>query len=157
VSRLALTLVLLLAPSLAHALITCSFSSTPGMSFGVYDDASAAPADVNNSIVVRCSRILGTNNANVVLQLGPSATSGTIATRQMASGANRMSYNLYRDAGRTQVWGQTSGVDAVQINSGNIPNFGSVNVTFTIFGRIPALQNVAPGAYSDSVQLTVSP
>ena len=148
---------LLLAPSLAHAVITCTFSSTPGMAFGAYDDASAIATDSTTSVVVRCTRLLGTNNANVVLQLGPSSTSGTIATRQMASGANRMNYNLYRDAGRTQVWGQTTGTDTVTINTGNIGNGGSVNVTFTIYGRIPALQNVSAGTYNDSVQMTVSP
>lgn len=148
---------LLLAPSAAGAVITCTFSSTPGMSFGPYNDSSAVATDSSTSAVVRCTRVLGTNNANVVLQVGPSATSGTVATRQMASGANRMDYNLYRDGGRTQVWGQASGVDTVSLNTGNIGNGGSVDVTFTIFGRIPALQNVNAGAYSDSVQLTVSP
>src|SRR5262245_12966363 len=127
------------------------------MGFGAYNDSSAVDTDTATSVVVRCTRLLGTNNANVVLQLGPSARSGTIATRQMASGANRMNYNLYRDAGRTQIWGQTSGVDTVTLNTGNISNGGSNDVTFTIFGRIPALQNVAAGAYSDSVQMTVSP
>lgn len=156
-SRVLAFLLLLLAPSAANAVITCTFSSTPAMTFGPYDDSSAVPTDVNNSVVVRCTRVLGTNNANVVLRLGPSTTSGTIATRQMASGANRMNYNLYRDAGRTQVWGQTPGVDTVSLNTGNIPNFASVNVTFTIFGRVPALQNVNVGAYSDTVQMTVSP
>lgn len=154
--RLAFALVLL-APSLAHALITCTFSSTPGMTFGAYDDSSAAATDTATSVVVRCTRVLGANSASVVLQLGPSATSGTIATRQMASGANRMNYNLYRDAGRSQVWGQTSGVDTVTLDTGNMGNGQSNDVAFTVFGRIPALQNVAPGAYSDSVQLTVSP
>ena len=156
-SRVPVFLLLLLAPSAAGAVITCTFSSTPGMSFGPYNDSSAVATDSATPIVVRCSRVLGTNNADVVLQLGPSATSGTIATRQMGSGANRMNYNLYRDAARSQVWGQTSGVDTGQLNTGNIGNGSSVNVTFTVFGRIPALQNVSSGAYSDSVQLTVSP
>ena len=155
-TRLTLFL-LLLAPSVAGAVITCTFSSTPGLSFGAYDDSSPVSTDINTSVVVRCTRGHGTNSASVVLQLGPSATSGTIATRQMASGANRMNYNLYRDAGRSQVWGQTAGTDTVQIDTGNIANFASVDVAFTIYGRIPALQNVNAGAYSDSVQLTVSP
>src|SRR5262245_41223492 len=107
------------------------------MGFGAYNDSSAVDTDTATSVVVNCTRVLGTNNANVVLQLGPSATSGTIATRQMASGANRMNYNLYRDAGRSQVWGQTSGVDTVTINTGNIGNGSNTDVTFTIFGRVP--------------------
>ena len=154
--RLAFAL-LLLAPSLAHAIITCSFSSNPGVAFGAYDDSSATPTDISSSVVVHCIRVLGTNNANVVLQVGPSTTSGTIATRQMRSGANRMDYNLYRDAGRSQIWGQTPGVDTVTLNTGNIGNNGSADVTFTIYGRIPALQNASVGAYSDNVQITVSP
>ena len=39
----------------------------------------------------------------------------------------------------------------------NIPNAGSKAGTITIYGRVPALQNVPAGAYSDSVQMTVSP
>jgi spore coat protein U-like protein len=150
-------LLLAIAPLPAAAVITCSFSSTPGMAFGAYDDSSATATNGATSVVARCTRVGGANTASVVLQIGPSATSGTIATRQMASGANRLSYNLYRDAARTLVWGQTTGVDTVAVSVGPIPNFGSRNATFTIYGRIPAQQNVAAGAYTDSVQLTVSP
>jgi len=155
-SRL-LALLLALVPSLAGAAATCSFSSTPGMSFGPYNDSSATPTDSSTSIVVSCFRIGGPADVTVTLQVGPSANSGTIATRQMRSGANPMNYNLYRDAGRSLVWGQTSGTDTGSITITNISNFGSKTGTFVIYGRIPALQNVNAGAYSDSVTLTVSP
>jgi len=156
VNRVLLALLFALAPAPAAAFITCSFNSTPGMAFGAYDDSSATADDSATGIVVRCFRIGGPNNANVVVQLGPSANSGAIATRQMRSGANSLNYNLYRDAARSQVWGQTAGVDTASINTGTISNGGSANVNFTIYGRIPALQNVNAGAYSDSVQITVS-
>lgn len=155
-SRLLLVL-LALAPSVAGAAAACNFTSTPGMGFGAYDDSSAANDDSTTSIVVQCFRVGGPADVTVTLQLGPSATSGTIASRQMASGANRLNYNLYRDSGRSQVWGQTSGVDAGTITITGIPNFGNRSGTFVIYGRLPAQQNIPAGAYSDSVQLTVSP
>lgn len=146
-----------LAPSAAGAAATCSFSSTPGMSFGAYNDSSAADTDSTTSIVVDCFRNAGPASADVTLQLGPSAGSGALTPRRMSSGSNRLDYNLYRDAGRSQVWGQTPGVDAVTITINGIPNNGSRSGTFVIYGRVPALQNVPAGAYSDSVQMTVSP
>jgi len=145
-----------LAPCIANAATTCAFSSTPGMSFGAYDDSSAATTDAATSIVVICSRNGGPTPTAVVLQVGPSANSGLIATRTMRSGANSMNYNLYRDSGRSQVWGQTSGVDTGSISL-TVPNNGSANGTLVIYGRIPALQNVPAGTYSDSVQITVTP
>ena len=152
-----IALFLALAPSLAGAAITCTFSSTPGMGFGAYDDSSAVATDSTTSVVVQCFRVAGPADVTVTLQIGPSATSGTISPRQMGSGANRLSYNLYRDSGRSQVWGQTSGVDTVTTTITNVPNNGSKTGTFVIYGRIPALQSVAAGAYSDSVQITVLP
>lgn len=145
------------APALAGAATLCSFSSTPGMAFGVYDDASAAAADSTTSVIVRCARIGGPASVALTLQVGPSANSGLIATRRMRSGANLMDYNLYRDASRSSVWGQTSGVDTVTVDLTGIPNFGSRDATFVIYGRIPALQSLGAGAYGDSLQLTVMP
>ncbi len=152
-----LAFLLAFVPALAGAAATCSFSSTPGMGFGAYDDSSAAPSDSATSIVVQCARVGGPPDASVTLQLGASAGSGAISPRQMSSGANRLNYNLYRDSGRTQVWGQTAGVDAGSITVTAIPNNGSKSGTFVIYGRIPALQNVPVGAYSDSLLMTVSP
>ena len=151
-----LALLAVLIPGLAGAATTCAFSSTPGMNFGAYDDSSASPTDAATSIVVNCSRNGGPTPTTVVLQVGPSANSGLIATRTMRSGANTMNYNLYRDSARSQVWGQTSGVDTGSISL-TVPNNNSANGTLVIYGRIPALQNAPAGAYSDSVQITVTP
>jgi spore coat protein U-like protein len=152
-----LLFLLALAPSLVEAASSCNFTSTPGMAFGAYDDSSATPDDTTTSVVVQCFRIGGPADVTVTLQLGPSATSGSIAPRRMAFGANRLDYNLYRDSGRSQVWGQTTGSDTGSITITGIPNLGNRSGTLVIYGRIPALQNVPAGAYSDSLQMTVSP
>jgi spore coat protein U domain-containing protein, fimbrial subunit CupE1/2/3/6 len=149
---------LVLAPSLVLAQsAVCTFSSTPGAAFGAYDDSSPVATDTATSVVARCLRNGGPANITVTLQIGPSTGSGQIATRAMRAGAESLSYNLYRDAARTLVWGQTAGADAGTLTINGIPNNGSKDGSFVVYGRIPAGQSVAAGAYSDSVQLTVSP
>jgi spore coat protein U-like protein len=157
VTRTLIAFLLFVVPALACAQTACTFSSTPGVAFGMYDDSSAAPTDTATSVVASCARNGGPANVSMTLQIGPSATSGQVATRQMRSGTSLMNYNLYRDAGRTAVWGQTSGVDTMTIAVNGIPNNGARSETFVIYGRISALQNVAAGAYSDSATLTVMP
>lgn len=64
----------------------------------------------------------------------------------MISGAHRLNYNLYTAANRAVIWGDaTSGT--VKVNgTGN-----GVVVNYGVYGRIPALQNVHAGSYSDII------
>jgi spore coat protein U-like protein len=156
VNKRVLVLLLAFMASPTEAFITCQFNSTPALAFGAYDDSSGVATNGATTVVVRCTRIGGANSANVTVQIGPGQWGG-VPARQMRSGANPMNYNLYRDAARTLVWGQTAGVDALTLNVGPISNGASLDANFTIYGRIPALQNVPAGTYTDSVQLTVSP
>jgi len=71
----------------------------------------------------------------------------------MAKGAEELFYNLYRDAARTSVWGDGMGGTQVQFVP-DPPN--NTPVPFTIFGRVPAGQDVSAGAYADSVTVTVN-
>ena len=134
----------------------CRFSSATGVAFGVYDDGSPVTRDTTANVAIDCSRNGGPQNVTVTVSLAPSATSGSISTRRMRQGSgDTLTYNLYRDSARAQVWGQTTGVDTMtQMLS--IPNNSSMSATFTIFGRIGALQNVSAGSYADSVVATVS-
>jgi spore coat protein U domain-containing protein, fimbrial subunit CupE1/2/3/6 len=157
VSRCLCAALLFLAPTLACAQVICGFLSTPGAAFGVYDDGAPAAANTSTSVVVRCLRNGGPANVTLTLQIGPSAGTGQIVNRALSAGAERLAYNLYRDASRTAVWGQTAGVDTVAVAINGVPNNGSKDATFVVYGRIPALQSVAAGAYADSVQLTISP
>jgi spore coat protein U-like protein len=158
VTSRALLLLFALVPSIAGAAALCNFTSTPGMGFGAYDDSSPGNTDSSTSLTVQCFRIGGPADVDVTLQIGPSATSGGTAPRQMAGPAgNRMNYNLYRDSGRSQVWGQSLGVDTGTVTITNISNGSFKTGTIVVYGRIPAQQSVATGAYSDSVQLTISP
>ena len=63
-------------------------------------------------------------------------------------------YNLYRDASRLAVWGETPGVDTMAVAL-SVPNNATRNATFTIYGRIPGLQNVHAGSYGDTLAITI--
>jgi spore coat protein U-like protein len=73
--------------------------------------------------------------------------------REMRMGTETMSYNLYLDAVRVSVWGN---------GTGGTSRYGPVvpqllfPVTVTIYGRIPALQNVKVGSYTDTIVATIN-
>jgi spore coat protein U-like protein len=130
-----------LVPTRASAQ-TCSFTSTPtNVSFGTYNGALGTPNDSSTTFQFTCS-----NNAPKVVDLSPGG--GTFATRQMSFGAEKLDYNLFTTAARTQIWGD-----------GTPP---SVTMSFrrdtlvTIYGRIPTGQFPAAGTYTDTITVTVN-
>ncbi|HXS20313.1 MAG TPA: spore coat protein U domain-containing protein, partial [Steroidobacteraceae bacterium] len=78
-----------------------------------------------------------------------SAGSGTLTSRVMKSGGSQLDYNLYTNSTHTTIWGDgTSGTVKVSATS--------LGATYTVYGLIPALQNVPVGSYSDTVTVTVT-
>ena len=147
---------LLALPVASRAATSCTVASTT-LIFGPYDVFNGSPLDTQADVVVTCTRNGGAPGTTVEVALGPSTTSGAIATRRLRrlAGVDLLDYNLYRDAARLGVWGQTSGVDTVA-KALSVPNKSSANVSFTVFGRIPAGQDPSVGSYSDSLLVTIS-
>lgn len=152
---LALCLVFLTSAAFAQS-TTCSGSNT-NFNLGAYPSYNASAVDSSVALVVTCTRSGGSQNISVVIGIGTSFNSGSIANRQLKlnTGTDLMVYNLYRDASRLSVWGNTVGVDTMS-QSVSIPNNSSQPVTFTVFGRIASLQDVRAGDYSDRVVVTVT-
>ena len=116
----------------------CTLNVT-GVNFGSYDVFSNTPLDSTGNIDVNCPSGVG---YSIELSEG----GGTHTQRVMGSGAHRLNYNLYTAANRAVVWGDaTSGT--VTVNGTGI----GVNVNHAVYGRIPALQNVHAGSYSDII------
>jgi spore coat protein U-like protein len=138
------------APQVAQP--ACTVSAT-NLSFGQYVTSSGSAADTTGNIAVTCS---GLANLLVGYTIALSTgASGSYAPRTLTSGANTLNYNLYTDLLRTTVWGNGSGSSTV---SGSILVqllFPTTN-NHTVYGRIPASQNVAPGNYSDTITVTVN-
>ena len=127
------------------------------MAFGSYDVFNPASLDTHTTVTVTCSRDGGPQNIDVTIAIGPGAHGGSTASRKMKMpGGDLLDYNLFRDAGRTSVWGQVPGLDAFTQTLA-VPNKSSTQLSVMIFGRIPAGQDVLKGMYADNVVLTVMP
>jgi len=114
---------------------------TSGVAFGSYDPFADGAHDGAGSIEVTCDVSLA-----YVVSLSPGA--GTYASRRLVSGADALSYNLYLDVNRTLVWGDGSGATGTASGNGE-------GETFTVYGRIEALQNVPVGSYADAIVVTI--
>jgi spore coat protein U-like protein len=148
-----------LAPVPALAAYNCSVAVV-AVAFGDYNPIAALPDDSAGRVDVTCSNVQGTGADNVSYTVALSqGASGGYAPRRLSAGNARLDYNLFRDAGRTQVWGNGSGGSYLVGGSMRVgPGVGNRTRTNThdIFGRVPAQQDVAVGTYSDAIFVTVS-
>jgi spore coat protein U-like protein len=128
----------------------CTVVTAP-LAFGAYDPVSAnatAPLDGTGTVNVYCTA--GTF-ARVFLDLGTYASGTT--RRMLGPSTNYLQYEIYRDAGRSAVWGTTVATS----NSGTATSIIiAINSGFTAYGRVPAGQDVVFGGYGDTVLVTVN-
>ena len=100
----------------------------------------------------------GTGSATVTVNLTLSTgMSGKYSTREMFSGANTLNYNIYWSTAYAQIMGDgTGGSFAGTAGPFVVPAGGSNFATGTMYGLIPASQDVVPGGYSDVITVTVT-
>jgi spore coat protein U-like protein len=153
----ALCLVAIGAPvSQAATIVNCTVSAG-GIAFGIYNPLSAVANASTGILRVTCNGS-GTGSANVTVNVSLSAgLSGSYATRKMFSGVNTLNYNIYWSTAYNQIMGDGSG-GSFAGSAGPFPVAagGSNQATGTMYGLIPALQNVVPGSYSDVITVTVT-
>jgi spore coat protein U-like protein len=122
----------------------CTITATD-LAFGTLG-LLAANVDATSTLTITC-----TSGANYQIALNPGTVSGsTIEDRKMASGTNQLGFQIYRNAARTQVWGQTSGMDT-QGGTGT----GAVS-TVTVYGRVPPQLTPPAGTYETQITATIS-
>lgn len=122
--------------------------STAAIDFGSYDPVvthAAANLDGTGTVTITCTK--GTVTT-VGLDLGANAV---LTTRRMAAGTERLTYELYKDSGRTSVWGSSGGN---LLDTGVAPSKAAR--PFTVYGRVPSGQDISAGSYSDTVTATVN-
>jgi spore coat protein U-like protein len=135
----------------------CTVAST-SVAFGVYDPTLITPTDSSGNLTVRCTHSgRGASRINYTVTLSAGG-SGNFALRQMRAGTATLDYNLYRDAARSLIWGTGTGgsglvTGALVVNAGH---FRISEVTYPIYGRIPAQQAVATGLYTDAIVVTLT-
>jgi spore coat protein U-like protein len=119
----------------------CTVSALPVV-FGSYNPVGGQAVESTGSVDIVCVPI-----ATYTVAL--SAGVGSFAARAMASGPNRLPYNLYTTASRTIVWGD--GTSGTAMLGGT-----AATASYPVYGRIPASQNVPVGVYADTITVTVN-
>ena len=145
-------LALLLTSARMSPAATCSVS-TGGAAFGASTAFTVQQADVVFSVTVSCS---GAASEHVPITIAAAQGNGTYANRQMKTANWTVSYNLFVDSGRTQVWGDGTGItqsvsDTIVLVTGAQEDHG-----YTLYGRIPVQGNQSVGAATDSVTVTLT-
>lgn len=132
----------------ANVVGTCTISALP-LNFGNYDPAGAhasSPLDGTTSVTTQCTP--GTTY-QVGLDFGLHNSFAIGTNRSLENGASHLSYELFKDPARAQVWTNSGpGLLAPGIHSGS-------PTTFPVFGRISSGQMVPAGAYTDTVVATI--
>jgi len=146
------------ATATSNLLVTATVTSaciivTVPVAFGVYDPTLGIPLDVPGAVTVTCT--LGSTTPYVTLGQGANPSAGStdaVPLRQMAgtvTATDLLSYELYSDALRTTVLGNTGITGIAHIGTG-------LPVVIPIYGRIPVGQNVPSGSYLDTVIATIT-
>jgi spore coat protein U-like protein len=137
----------LLLPGAAAATPQCNILVASTLAFGRYDPISPAPLDSSAQLQYRCPP---GQPVRISIDAGQS---GTFAARELRNGAEVLRYNLFLDAARTRVWGDGSGGSS--IGPLVVSMAAGVNTAW-VFGRIAAGQDVSPGAYADTLSVTLN-
>jgi spore coat protein U-like protein len=126
----------------------CSVSTAP-VNFGNYDVFSASPTDSTGLITITCDEL----KVEVTVSIEQSPNSGGFDPRKMklTGGTDLLNYNLYTNAGYAKIWGDgTAGTSTVHLKSGHQPEI------LQVFGRIPPLQDVSHGTYTDTLTVAIN-
>ena len=139
----------------ARGAVTCG-ASAGGVAFGTYDPLQASPDTSTGNLAVTCSITTG-GAAFITVDLSLSTgLSGSYSVRQMFSGANTLSYNLYNDNAYTQIWGDGNNGTVIASASVHVTPGNPGTLTDTVYGRVPAGQDAADGTYADTIVVTVT-
>jgi spore coat protein U-like protein len=141
-----------------YAAIACAINSQK-LDFADYRTFNTSPTDGNGTVEVNCTNldVSAAGPSALVLGIGPSSH-GVAADRKMAPMSGQVDllrYGIYRDAGRSVNWDQGNNAQVLRLEG--LQALQTKTFSFTLFGRIPPLQNVRPGTYQDALTLTISP
>jgi len=158
IARLFLTVLLALSCLVAGAreleAQSCSFSAT-NVNFGAVDTLGSGNTDTVGTITISCSAFLGLlSSISMTINIGEGRGGANSSTRQMTSltTATPLTYQLYSDSARTQVFGSNYGSyggSPVTLSGGALLTaLTTSSVQVQLYGRAPGGQtSVVPGTY----------
>jgi len=133
----------------ANVAQTCHIETLGNLAFGAYDPMvvnATADLDATASIRIRCTR--GSTGVWVGMDNGLNYAAG----RQMISGADLLHYELYLDATRSILWGNSAGTGLSGLTFAN----SGWQDPIIVYGRVPMAQNAVVGVYTDTITATIN-
>jgi spore coat protein U-like protein len=113
---------------------SASLDFGPGIDIGENTDAEG-------SIEIDCA-----TETTFSVQLDGGLLPGFSGDRNMSDGTSNLQYLLYKNPGRSQLWGAGDQVPGPDGGTGTVP----------VYGRVPVQENGhAPGLYTDEVTITL--
>jgi spore coat protein U-like protein len=128
----------------ASPALGCTVTAT-SLDFGSINPLIAADTTSVATVTVSCTAL---TSYTIALSAG---SAGSFLQRTMRSGANLLGYQIYSDAANSTVWGDGSGGSSLVNASAAGPG-----TTSYAYGRVPHQQTAVPGAYADSIVVTVT-
>ncbi|MEQ1885437.1 MAG: spore coat protein U domain-containing protein [Bryobacteraceae bacterium] len=129
---------------------TCTVSGSAA--FGSYDPLTGEQILSTGTVAVTCT---GTTGEDVSYAVSLSPGNGSFSDRTMLSSGHTMHYNLYRDAGCLQVWGDGTSSTYTLTDSMTLTSTSTTKY-YTVYGRITSSQHqLQAGTYTDNITLTV--
>lgn len=102
--------------------------------------------DATGQVSVTC-----TPAAAYTVSLNGGTTGSPPTTRKMSKGGETVTYGLYKNADRTQPWGDASTPGSTVSGTGT-----GVAQVFTVYGRVSPQATPSAGVYTDTVVVTVT-
>jgi spore coat protein U-like protein len=122
----------------------CALEVSEHIDFGSWQDLNE-PRDQEGKVAVTCDK--GTTYA---VKLGWGGQGEVNKTRNMANGSEKIAYNLFQDANRTQLWGDDASTGFLKDQKSD----GTAKKV-PIYARVPKQATPSPGTYTDNVVVTL--
>lgn len=154
--RAAVAAALTLGAAASSQAATVCLAAASALVFGIYDPLASGAAETTATVTVTCTPTLG-SPLTTAYSIGIAGTGvGNDAVRSASVSGQRLYYQVYKDPGRSQVWGD--GATAGSAVAGSVTSV-AVAVpavrTHVAYVRMAAGQRVAAGIYLGSLLVTV--
>ncbi len=135
---------------------TITAAAATDVDFGSVASTATANTDAQGSVTANCTPL---TPYTIALNAGVNAgTANDVTTRRMKNidaavlTNNFVAYQLYRDAGRSLIWGSTTGTNTLA-GTGT-----GLNQPYPVYGRVadPSANSAGAGSYLDTVTATIT-
>lgn len=131
---------------------SCSIDNAT-LDFGNIADLGT-DTDASQGLKVTCTK---NTDYSIAMDEGQNGSgNGSSITRAMSDGTDQLSYQLYTDSSRNNVWEDSCASPATGTDCAYGTGTGTQQTNITVYGRVPANQNVEAGSYTDTVTMTVT-